>query len=556
MAPGQRFPCAKCGGSVAAPGQAIVAALGRGRSRVLLPAILLAAAGAAVLLASGGSGGGPAAPRTPDDAAPPDRERWWDGAVTRPSGAERLLAPRELLRLLEDGRRRGFDADAAWWRERERFVGERVLEVDPDDAAANRGAGRHVLQDHPGFKALWERILATRTTHPAIDELIERYDYRLQEDRPLFLDDEESARAAALLEDARAHLDRVDADPAYAGLQSALQKVRADGALHVLPHVIVEARPFLVFYAARDLARIPGEDAKAEEVRIETLKAKYRVALEPVKHALEGMTADVRASFPELCKAHPLGPGDLFVQWIFADEGLYDDFRDRTFARDARAPGRVGHLRRKDVMAFLFQPVVAEATQGGTDGAPHPGDAAARPDPLAETAAYLGAWQILFHWSTDAKSPSTRHLDTSRALWLHEGWASWLAARRVGRSTAGDVVRAARALLRPLPPPIVRVVERESWYELASYAEPIEMDPNKNDPLPLTVREGFSDLSWLLTDVCLEGDRRAGYLRFFLAQIEGRRGEGFEFEDCLGVAGQGDWAALDAAVVARIDALE
>lgn len=543
LAPGSRFPCARCGGMVAVPGRAIVAALARRKSRLVVPlgVLGLALVGAAALLGDGGAPAGGEKVRTAE--APPERESWWARATTRASGAERILAPRELVALLEEGRRLGFAADAAWWAERERYASERILELDPDDESANRAAGRRVLQDFPGFASLWERILGTRASHPTIDALLDAYDFRVQANRPVFLDEDAWARAAAWLADAKAHLDRLDADPEYAALRSVFQTIRGDGALHGYPHVHVRAGPFVVFYTARDLARIPGEDEHAEAKRLEALREKYRIALEPLRKAYEALLEDVRTSYPELWAARPLGPGDLFVQWIFAEESLYRDFCERTAARAVVRPGRAGHFRRKDGWAFLYEPEPPSQAEPSDAKGP-----AEKPDahPLAETAAYLGAWQLLHRWSTDPKSPRTRHLDTARALWVQEGFAAWLAARRVSKSAVGGVVRAALAKRRPLPP-VERVVDRESWHELAAYREPVETGEHDDAP-PLTVAEAFTDLAWLLTEVVREEPRRAAYVRLFRAQLEGRKED---FRECFGISRHEDWKPLDEAVRAR-----
>jgi hypothetical protein len=524
---------------VAVPGRAIVATLARRRSRLLLPLAALGVAFAAAAALLGGGGGRPGEDGARGAGAPPDRESWWARATTRPSGAERILAPRELAALLDEGRRLGFAADAAWWAARERYVSERILDLDPSDESANRAAGRRALQDIPGFGALWERILGTRTSHPAIDALLEAYDVEVQAGRPVFLDEDAWARATAWLAAAKAHLDRLDTDPEYAALQAVFQTVRGDGALHAHPHIHLRAGPFVIFYTARDLARVPGEGEAVEEKRLEALREKYRIALEPLRKVYEALLADVRASFPELWTARPLGPGDLFVQWIFAEESLYLDFCERTAARAIARPGRSGHFRRKDGWAFLFEPAAAPSATRE----PEAGAAALS---LAETAAYLAAWQLLHRWSTDPKSPSTRHLDTARALWVHEGFAAWLAARRVPKSVAGDAVRRALAMQRELPP-IERVVDRESWHELAAYREPVERLEHEDVP-PLTVEAGFTDLAWLLTDVVREEPWRAAYIRLFRSQLEGRKED---FRECFGIARQEDWKPLDEAVRAR-----
>jgi len=507
---------------------------GGGRRGLALLGLLLVGGGLFALLPRDEAGPAPAAPPT---EASQDRETWWTRATARPSGAERLLAPRELRAVLADGERQGFAADRLWWAERRRWAFERILSMDPLDTEANAAAGRRVLQTHPGFRELWDRMLGARTPHETIETLLGLYDDRVQAGESIFLDEEEWARTSALLKDAEEHLRRMAEDPAYRALQRALQMVRSDGALQEYAFVQMQAGPFLVFYTARDLRRIRGESEEAENARVAGRASVYEKALAARAAIYTGLVDDLKALYPELLAAHPIAPGDLFFQWVFADEATYLDFCERTGSRGQVRAYRTGHLRKRDGWAFLFEPAQERAEAS---------------DPVGETAAYLGCLQLLAHWSIDASVPGKRHLDSSRALWIQEGWASLLAARRVAKSELGASLRRANEAGRALPP-IQRIADRESWHELEQYREPVE--ETADGPFPLTVRESYADLAWVLAEVLHGGNYRPGFSRFLLAQIEGRRGGEDSFEACFFAGGRSGWAALDALVRQRVASL-
>ena len=65
-------------------------------------------------------------PNARADAKPPTRDEWWKQATAMPSGAERILAPRELRALLVAGKVHGFDTDRSWWTERTNYVYDRI----------------------------------------------------------------------------------------------------------------------------------------------------------------------------------------------------------------------------------------------------------------------------------------------------------------------------------------------------------------------------------------------------------------------------------------------
>ncbi|MGQ0612448.1 MAG: hypothetical protein ACT4PV_01685 [Planctomycetaceae bacterium] len=531
--PGARFPCAHCGKVIAVPASGPAVRAGRRRALAVV-GLLVAAGGLYALLPRDRT---PEAPAQDRATATLDRETWWTRATARPSGAERLLAPRELRAVLAEGERRGFSADATWWAERRRWAFERILSMDPLDTEANTAAGRRVLQTYPGFRELWDRMLAARTLHETTETLLGLYDDRVQADEAIFLDEEEWARTSALLKDAAEHLRRMGEDPAYRALQRALQMVRSDGALQEYAFVRMQAGPFLVFYTARDLRRIRGEGEEAENARIAGRAAIYEKALAARAAIYTGLLDDLRALYPEILAAHPIAPGDLFFQWIFADEATYLDFCERTGSRGQVRAYRAGHLRKRDGWAFLFEP--AEERPEASD-------------PVGESAAYLGCLQLLTHWSIDPAVPGTRHIDSSRALWIQEGWASLLASRRVAKSELGASLRQANLAGRALPS-IQRIVDRESWHELEQYREPVE--ETAEGPPPLTVRESFADLAWVLTEVLHGGNYRPGFSRFLLAQIEGRRGGEDSFEACFLAGGRGGWAVLDGLVHQRVASL-
>ena len=134
--------------------------------------------------------------------APVDRDTWWNQATLKPSGRERILAPRELRALIAEGKRRGFDQDAAWWGRRSAWSFERILTVDPDDVAANAATGRATLQSIRGFGPLWTAMLETRTPSDGITELLDRYNGWVLDEKPIFLTREEFLIEKARLREA------------------------------------------------------------------------------------------------------------------------------------------------------------------------------------------------------------------------------------------------------------------------------------------------------------------------------------------------------------------
>lgn len=456
------------------------------------------------------------------EAAPVDRDTWWNGATLRPSGKERILAPRELRGLLAEARRRGFDADAEWFGQRARWAYKRILTLDPEDLEANAGTGRRTLQSIEGFAALWARMAEARTPSDVIVELLDRYGGWVLEEEPIFLDHDEYEVEKARLREAARHLDRMSADPEYAAVQRALRHVKHS--FHSdYPFFYVKAGPFLVFYTARDLQRDPEADETAEAERVATREEYYRRRLEKWVGVYAALLGDIRELYPHVWNKHGLDPNVVFHQWIFGERSWYVDFLERLHKEELAPPHRTGFYHGATGWAYLYEP----AEDAG--------------EVVPETAAYLAAVQILRRWARDRRDPTVNHLDRSRHYWFKEGWPSFLAARRVKESTVGRILQPAAWQL----PSLESVVERRSRIDQQTYLLPAE-----DTALPAP-DGGYTDLAWLLMGYLQEHQADACE-RFLLSQIEGTDGRTEWFGECFGVSTAAEWSKLERAVFARL----
>lgn len=464
----------------------------------------------------------------PAGAPAVDRDTWWNRVTLRPSGQERILAPRELRALLAEARRRGFDADRRWYEQRARWAYKRILAVDPEDVEANAGTGRRTLQSIEGFSAVWTRMMEARTPSDLIVELLDRYGAWVLDQEPIFLDRDEYEVEKARLREAARHLDRMEADPEYAAVQKALRHVRHS--FHSdYPFLYVRAGPFLVFYTARDLQHDPEADEAAEEERVATRKEYYRRRLEQWLPVYGELLRDIRALYPEVWKKHGLGKDAIFHQWIFGERSWYTDFVERLRKDELLPPYRTGFYYGATGWAYLYEP-------GEGEGAAAAGEA------LPETAAYLAAVQILRRWARDRRDPTVNHLDRSRHYWFKEGWPAFLAARRVKKPAVGRLLKPDTWQL----PPLESVVERRSRIDRRAYL----LATGEEAPRPPD--SGYTDLAWLL--LChLQEEQPEACERFLLSQIEGTGGDVAWFEKCFGVKGAADWKSLERAVYARIE---
>jgi hypothetical protein len=465
----------------------------------------------------------------PASAATPavDRDTWWNGATLRPSGKERVLAPRELRTLLAEARRRGFDADAAWYGQRSRWAYKRILSLDPEDLEANAGTGRRTLQSIDGFAALWARMAEARTPSDLMVELLDRYGGWVLEEEPIFLDRDEYEVEKARLGEAARHLDRMGADPEYASVQRALRHVKHS--FHSdYPFLYIKAGPFLVFYTARDLQRDPEAEEAGETERIATREEYYRRRLQQWMGVYGDLLKDIRELYPQVWSKHGLDPNVIFHQWIFGERSWYVDFLERMRKEELAPPHRTGFFHGATGWAYLYEPGEGEG-------------ASASPEALPETAAYLAAVQILRRWAKDRQDPTVNHLDRSRHYWFKEGWPSFLAARRVKESTVGRILQPGAWQL----PSLESVVERRSRIDLRPY-----LLAAGDTPLPAP-DGGYTDLAWLLMSH-LQKHRADACERFLLSQIEGTGGRIEWFEKCFGVSNAAEWKNLERAVFARL----
>jgi len=485
-------------------------------------------------------------------SAPTDRDAWWKGATRRPSGAERVLAPRELRAVLANGRRHGFDGDAAWWEPNAKWAYARILALDSDDVEANSAMGRKTLQSIPGFAELWKRIGNARVYNPAMEELLDQYAMWIAEERPVFLTEDEYQIVLSKFRIARAHLDRMEKDPEYAALQIALERVPSQ--LRDYPSVRARAGPFLLFLAAPDLRRIEGESEESENERLATLRERYTVQLAEHAKVLDALLSDIRELYPDLAQRHPIRPDAFFFVWIFTDPGWYRDFVSSIARARPESKYRSGFFNRKDMWSYVYVPRPAETVKP-KDGEEPADD---QPDPttqLRETLAYVGAQQLLRHWARDPADRFSNRLDKSRAYWLKEGWPTFLAARRVKKPSVGPALDDGWRFGRAFPE-LRDIVQRESRLELFRFQEAApEVEEGAPEPVSnFGLIRHFTDLSWLFVRH-LNGDaRRKAFEQFLLSQIEATsRGDADALAEALGLENEGDWVALEGAVYDAIE---
>lgn len=461
----------------------------------------------------------PDAPRTPGPEpraeSEADRDTWWNTATQWPSGKERILAPRELRALLAEGRARGFDEERDWWDRRSRWAYERILALDPDDVEANAGTGRETLQSIPGFEAVWSRMERTRVPTEDILALLDQFGPDVVDERPVFLYEQEYAVVRARLHEAAAHLDRLESDPEYAAVQNALRFVRSS--FHAdYPFLHEKVGPFLVFYAARDLQEIPGEDEAAERERLAGRRDFYRKELAAWTHVYRELVEDMESLYPRLWNEHGPKPDEVFCQWVFRERAAYVDFLARLRIQDPSAPYRHGFYHRATRWAYLSEPAEAKG--------------------LGESAAYLGAVQILHRCSDDPEDEAVNWMERSEDYWILEGWPSYMASRRVKKAAVGEALLAAKNGGWPLPP-LTRVFERRSRID-------------QTDAWPA---EGiFTDLAWLLVRHLHGKAHREAFERYLIAQVDGSRRGIDWFEECFGVRGTAAWEKLEREAYAGI----
>jgi predicted RNA-binding Zn-ribbon protein involved in translation (DUF1610 family) len=107
----------------------------------------------AIVLTSGKGGGPGGAPKGMKAI------EWWAQQSPKLSTA----SADELRAILEDGKAKGFDKDAAFWSEKEGQVQRALLKKDPSDKGANLRAGNKNLGDYPDFATIWSQLQGKET---------------------------------------------------------------------------------------------------------------------------------------------------------------------------------------------------------------------------------------------------------------------------------------------------------------------------------------------------------------------------------------------------------
>jgi hypothetical protein len=366
----------------------------------------------------------------------------------------------------------------------------------------------------------------TRAPTAAIEEMLDRYGPWVDEGRPVFLTREEFEVEQARFGEAAAHLDRSDREPAYAAEQRVLLQVKS-GVLGEYPYVHLRAGPFLVFYAASDLRRDPEASEADEATRLAGRREVHLRRLAEWTGLYAELVDDMRGLYPE-ASASRHSSDALFPQWIFADPVAYREFVTRVRRDEDEAPYRVGFLHAPSGWAYLAEPVEADQVVA-----------------FRETAAYLGALQVLRHWARDPADPTTNHWDRSEAYWFKEGLPAFLASRRVGTPIEGRILKGPWQM-----PPLIDIVQRRAREERRMYLVPHE-DVGFEGAFPPDT--GYTDLAWLLVRHLNADERRPGFERFLRSQVEGK-GRGIPwFEECFGVKGSAAWSDLERAAYADLE---
>ncbi len=425
------------------------------------------------------------------------------------------------------------------------------------------------MQSAEGFAGLWSRMLGCRAPNSEIDSLIEQYDPFVQDGSPHFVGSGEWEVITSRLQSVREYLDHLDRDHQYAVQQIALSQVKRHPLLNRYPFVHITAGPFLIFFSARDLQTIEGEDSGAEADRVASRREYYVKRLERIRDLYEGVLQAMRRRFPELPDLHARTDQALFKQWIFGDVDAYRDFAEVLRKENAARPYRSGFFNRKDGWAFLFElpaqpagmpalPVRDPDEVDATGRAPkfNPGSIRRGSHPLEETAAYLATLQILDAWGLDKKDRTINHMQNSRALWLREGLAADLAASLVKEPAIGQLLKEAHTFKLDLPLRAVqKLAECGTWFNLHLYQEPVDLDDQRR-ARRLRFRGSYSDLAWLFVDTVRREPYRAAFVRFLRDQATGAsRGGVGDFEKAFKIENEAGWAELELSLRGRWDEL-
>ena len=160
---------------------------------------------------------------------------------------------------------------------------------------------------------------------------------------------------------------------------------------------------------------------------------------------------------------------------------------------------------------------------------------------------YLAAQQLLLRWSRDSKAGNRTAYDRSHALWLLEGWPSYIAARRVKDPEIGRRVQTFFKQGARLPK-VQRIVEQRNWYDLNK--EPAGEMEDFEEIAPVPIRNwSFPDLSWALVTALHEPKHRASTALFLRQVVGGERGDASQFEENFRIKIKSDWDALDLALL-------
>jgi hypothetical protein len=322
--------------------------------------------------------------RTDPHAARRDAARaWYDKSFFDERGRHRRLSGAKVKALFQEAEKRGYPSiPAVAWRSKQKSVYTDLLRRDRDDPDANRFFGRIPLADYDGFFELFRHMADAKAIPREFVKFRNDYEDRVRwapHPRAPALEPDEFKKVSRLLDRFRAFDEKIHTDPHYRTIYEALARIRIDPLLGQYEAVHVEVRPFVLFYASRDLE--PRDDTAAEAGRVEAEKKRLEQRLESFRGLITDYLAFFRTHWMEPLGLPEFEPEVLRYVWVF----VYEDVKNRSV--------------------------------------------------VDTTLAHELTHQLHWHFSQDRKDKGTNHFRTANRSWFSEGWAEYVGwcARKNGR---------------------------------------------------------------------------------------------------------------------------
>ncbi|MHC4549042.1 MAG: hypothetical protein ACYTEZ_09700 [Planctomycetota bacterium] len=379
------------------PPQAAAAPASRSRLPLFLGIGAVAAVVIVVVLFTGGGGGDEGGvPRIGGGGGTsqgPTRDDWWAPRSSRLPTAD----AKTLRAWLAEAKELGYDTDPVFWGPTADEIYRALLRRDPDDAEANRRAGRRSLRDYPAFRSVWEQMNENFRALPREQkDFLDRYSTRIDEGTRVWLDGEAWSEAKASLDAFVAWRKKQAENPAAPKIQKGIGEASAILGKEFAFEAVVEA-PFILLLVYRKAE----EDAQAAKQALQEKGRKYAQALRVLREEF-----DRRIRRPLSLPA--LQEGRYFYQVLLNNR---DDF-----ARFVRAGE--GYDVSGDVAGF-FSPRTKWA---GVYVGPEAQEARQAAGDLAHEATH----QLHWYFSRDPKMKLLYYFDEWNGIWLTEGWAEYL----------------------------------------------------------------------------------------------------------------------------------